>query len=133
VVEALRKRFPGLAGPRLDDICYASQNRQLAVKALATRSELVLIVGSDNSSNANRLVEVAQEAGAPAWLVEDEHSIEVDWLEGTTVVGVSSGASTPDVLVERVVSWLQGRGYTVVEELPVATEDVHFPLPAGLD
>jgi 4-hydroxy-3-methylbut-2-enyl diphosphate reductase len=133
VVEALRKRFPGLAGPRLDDICYASQNRQLAVKALAARSDLVLIVGSGNSSNANRLVEVAREAGAPAWLVEDERSIEVPWLEGTTVVGVSSGASTPDVAVERVVSWLQARGYALLEELPVTTEDVHFPLPAGLD
>ena len=133
VVEALRKRFPGLAGPRLDDICYASQNRQLAVKALAARSDLVLIVGSDNSSNANRLVEVAHEAGAPAWLIEDEHRIEGDWLEGAAVVGVSSGASTPEVLVERVVSWLQGHGYALVEELTMATEDVHFPLPAGLD
>ena len=133
VVEALRKRFPRLAGPRLDDICYASQNRQLAVKALAARSDIVLIVGSDNSSNANRLVEVAREAGAPAWLIEDERSIEMPWLDGTTVVGVSSGASTPDVLVERVVTWLQGRGYTSVEELVVATEHVHFPLPAGLD
>jgi len=133
VVEALRKRFPGLAGPRLDDICYASQNRQLAVKALAARSDIVLIVGSDNSSNANRLVEVAREAGAPAWLVEDERSIEAPWLEGTTVVGVSSGASTPGVLVERVVSWLRDRGYAGVEELAVATEDVRFPLPAGLD
>ena len=133
VVEALRKRFPRLAGPRLDDICYASQNRQLAVKALAARSDVVLIVGSDNSSNANRLVEVAREAGAPAWLIEDERSIEVPWLDGTTVVGVSSGASTPDVLVERVVTWLQGRGYAAVEELAVATEHVHFPLPAGLD
>jgi 4-hydroxy-3-methylbut-2-enyl diphosphate reductase len=133
VVEALRKRFPRLAGPRLDDICYASQNRQLAVKALAARSDIVLIVGSNNSSNANRLVEVAREAGAPAWLIEDERSIEMPWLDGTTVVGVSSGASTPDVLVERVVAWLQGRGYTGVEELVVATEHVHFPLPAGLD
>ena len=133
VVEALRARFPGLTGPRLDDICYASQNRQLAVKALAARSDIVLIVGSANSSNANRLVEVAHEAGAPAWLVEDVHSIEVPWLEGTTVVGVSSGASTPDVLVEQVVSWLQDCGYALVEELPVATEDVHFPLPGGLD
>jgi 4-hydroxy-3-methylbut-2-enyl diphosphate reductase len=132
VVDALRKRFPEMAGPRLDDICYASQNRQLAVKALAARSDIVLIVGSDNSSNANRLVEVAHEAGAPAWLVEDERSIEVPWLEGATVIGVSSGASTPDVLVERVVAWLQGRGYTGVEELAVATEDVHFSLPAGL-
>jgi 4-hydroxy-3-methylbut-2-enyl diphosphate reductase len=133
VVEALRKRFPRLAGPRLDDICYASQNRQLAVKALAARSDIVLIVGSDNSSNANRLVEVAREAGTPAWLIEDERSIEVRWLDATTVVGVSSGASTPDVLVERVLTWLQDRGYAGVEELAVATERVHFPLPAGLD
>jgi 4-hydroxy-3-methylbut-2-enyl diphosphate reductase len=132
VVEALRKRFPRLAGPRLDDICYASQNRQLAVKALAERSDVVLIVGSDNSSNANRLVEVAREAQVPVWLVEDERSIEVRWLEGTTVIGVSSGASTPDVLVRRVVSWLRGRGYASVEEVAVATEDVHFSLPAGL-
>jgi 4-hydroxy-3-methylbut-2-enyl diphosphate reductase len=133
VVEALRKRFPRLAGPRLDDICYASQNRQVAVKALAARSDIVLIVGSDNSSNANRLVEVAREAGTPAWLVEDECGIELPWLDGTTVVGVSSGASTPDVLVERVVAWLQGRGYAGVEELAVATEHVRFPLPPGLD
>jgi 4-hydroxy-3-methylbut-2-enyl diphosphate reductase len=133
VVGALRKRFPRLAGPRLDDICYASQNRQLAVKALAARSDIVLIVGSDNSSNANRLVEVAREGGTPAWLIEDERSIEVPWLDGTTVVGVSSGASTPDVLVEQVVTWLQCRGYAGVEELAVATEHVHFPLPAGLD
>jgi 4-hydroxy-3-methylbut-2-enyl diphosphate reductase len=133
VVEALRQRFPRLAGPRLDDICYASQNRQLAVKALAARSDIVLIVGSDNSSNANRLVEVAREAGAPAWLIEDECGIEAPWLDGTAVVGVSSGASTPGVLVERVVAWLRDRGYDGVEELAVATEDVHFPLPAGLD
>jgi 4-hydroxy-3-methylbut-2-enyl diphosphate reductase len=133
VVEALRNRFPRLAGPRLDDICYASQNRQVAVKALAARSDIVLIVGSDNSSNANRLVEVAREAGTPAWLVEDERGIELPWLDGTTVVGISSGASTPDVLVERVVAWLQRRGYAAVEELAVATEHVHFPLPSGLD
>ncbi len=132
VVEALRGRFPGLAGPRLDDICYASQNRQQAVKALAARSDVVLIVGSDNSSNANRLVEVAREAGAPAWLVEDERAIDTAWLEGTTIVGVSSGASTPDILVQQVVTWLQGLGYAGVEEVAVTTEDVHFSLPAGL-
>ncbi|MCW3037704.1 MAG: ispH, partial [Actinobacteria bacterium] len=97
------------------------------------RSDIVLIVGSNNSSNANRLVEVAREAGARAWLIDDERSIEVAWLDETTVVGVSSGASTPDVLVERVVTWLQGRGYAGVEELAVATEHVRFPLPPGLD
>ncbi|GAC1366137.1 MAG: 4-hydroxy-3-methylbut-2-enyl diphosphate reductase [Actinomycetota bacterium] len=132
VIEALRVRFPDLAGPRLDDICYASQNRQLAVKQVAARSDLVLIVGSANSSNANRLVEVAREAGASAWLVEDEHSIDAAWLEQSTVVGVSSGASTPAVLVEQVLSWLGQRGYSTLEEIAVTTEDVHFSLPTGL-
>ncbi len=102
------------------------------MKALAARSDVVLIVGSDNSSNANRLVEVAREAGAPAWLVEDERAIDTAWLEGTTIVGVSSGASTPDILVQQVVTWLQGLGYAGVEEVAVTTEDVHFSLPAGL-
>src|SRR5207253_3564377 len=126
VVEALRKRFPRLAGPRLDDICYASQNRQLAVKALAARSDIVLIVGSANSSNANRLVEVAREAGAPSWLIEDERSIDAGWVRDATVIGVSSAASTPEMLVERVVSLLQGLGFHEIEEVPVATEDVNF-------
>jgi 4-hydroxy-3-methylbut-2-enyl diphosphate reductase len=132
VVEALRKRFPAIAGPRQDDICYASQNRQMAVKALAARSDLVLVVGSANSSNANRLVEVAREAGAPSWLIEDERSIDAGWLRDATVIGVSSAASTPEVPVERVVSLLQGLGFREVEVVPVATEDVHFLLPAGL-
>ena len=131
VVDALRARFPGVAGPRLDDICYASQNRQLAVKAMAARSDIILIVGSANSSNANRLLEVAKEAGTPAWLVEDEGSIDASWLAGASVVGVSSGASTPDAPVEQVVAWLHARGYCGVEELVVATEDVHFSLPTG--
>ena len=133
VVEALRRRFPDIAGPRLGDICYASQNRQLAVKALAARSDTVLIVGSGNSSNANRLVEVAREAGAPSWLVEDAGSIDPGWLEDTGVVGVSSGASTPGVLVDQVVAWLQGFGFSSLEEIEVVEEDVHFPLPTGLE
>ena len=133
VIDALRERFPALVGPRHDDICYASQNRQEAVKALAARSDLVLIVGSDNSSNSNRLVEVSQEMGTDSHLVSDETSIDPDWIEGAEVVGVSSGASTPDVLVERVVEFLRQRGYGDVEEVTVAVEDVHFPLPAGLD
>jgi len=133
VVETLRKRFPAMIGPRRDDICYASQNRQEAVKALAVRSDVVFIVGSQNSSNSNRLVEVGREAGTPSHLISDESSIEPSWIEGAEVIGLSSGASTPDVLVERVVAFLTEHGFGDVEELKVATEDVHFPLPAGLD
>lgn len=133
VIAALRRRFPAISGPRKDDICYASQNRQLAVKALAASSDLVLVVGSQNSSNANRLVEVARGAGPPSWLIEDETCIDDAWLAGTETVGLSAAASTPQVLVERVVSFLQTRGYDQVEEVLVASEDVHFPLPLGLE
>ena len=129
VVAALRRRYPGLAGPHRDDICYASQNRQAAVKAIAGRCDLVLVVGSANSSNANRLVEVAQQAGTPARLVENAASVDPGWLAGARVVGVSSGASTPEVLVGEVVTWLQAHGYPALEEVSVATEDVRFPLP----
>ena len=133
VIEALRRRFPAMVGPRHDDICYASQNRQEAVKALASLSDLVLIVGSENSSNSNRLVEVASEAGAEAHLISDETSIDAAWTAEAEIIGVSSGASTPDVLVQRVVAYLNDRGYGEVEEVTVTTESVHFPLPAGLD
>ena len=133
VVEALRRRFPAISGPRRADICYASQNRQLAVKALAARSDFVLVVGSGNSSNANRLVEVAREAGARSQLIADETCIDDAWIAEAEVVGVSAGASTPELLVERVVSFLQDRGYGQVEEVRVASEDVHFPLPPGLE
>ncbi|HEU5001308.1 MAG TPA: 4-hydroxy-3-methylbut-2-enyl diphosphate reductase [Actinomycetota bacterium] len=132
LIAALRDRFPAMVGPRHDDICYASQNRQQAVKALAGRSDLVLIVGSENSSNSNRLVEVSAEAGTPAHLVGDETAIDPAWLLGAGVVGVSSGASTPEVLVDRVVAYLGAAGFGEVETLEVATEDVHFPLPAEL-
>ena len=133
VVEALRKRFPAMIGPRRDDICYASQNRQEAVKALARRCDVIFIVGSQNSSNSNRLVEVGREVGTRSHLISDESSIDPSWIEGAEVIGLSSGASTPEVLVERVVAFLAERGFGDVEELTVATEDVHFPLPAGLD
>ena len=133
VIDALRARFPALVGPRHDDICYASQNRQQAVKALAAEAQVVLVVGSQNSSNSNRLVEVAREAGTPSYLIDNEGAIDAGWLEGVTVVGVSSGASTPEILVERVVASLQQRGFGEVEELTVAVEDVRFPLPAGVD
>jgi 4-hydroxy-3-methylbut-2-enyl diphosphate reductase len=133
VIDALRARFPSIAGPRHDDICYASQNRQAAVKVLAARADVVFIVGSRNSSNSNRLVEVAREAGAAASLVEDETSIDMAVVDDADVIGISSGASTPEVLVERVVDFLASRGVTEVEEMTVAQENVRFPLPSGLD
>jgi len=132
VVAALRERFPAIARPTKDDICYASQNRQSAVKEMARRSNLVLVVGSKNSSNSNRLVEVAREEGVASFLIEDETGIDPAWIESAEVIGISSGASTPEVLVERVVSYLAGQGIVQVEEVRVATEGVHFPLPAAV-
>ncbi|HEU5003909.1 MAG TPA: 4-hydroxy-3-methylbut-2-enyl diphosphate reductase [Actinomycetota bacterium] len=129
VVAALRRRFPDLAGPHRDDICYASQNRQQAVKAIAGRSDVVLIVGSANSSNANRLVEVAEHSGARARLVENAAAADDAWLGGARTVGVSSGASTPEILVDELLAWLGDRGFPEVQEVRVATEDVRFPLP----
>jgi 4-hydroxy-3-methylbut-2-en-1-yl diphosphate reductase len=133
VIDALRSRFPSIAGPRHDDICYASQNRQAAVKAVAARADVVFVVGSRNSSNSNRLVEVAREAGSEAFLVEDERSIDMSVVDEADVIGISSGASTPEVLVGRVVDFLAQRGVTDVEEVMVAQENVRFPLPSGLD
>lgn len=133
VIDALRRRFPEIVGPRKDDICYASQNRQAAVKALAARADVVLVVGSDNSSNSNRLVEVSREAGAKSFLIADEGAIDQSWIDEAEAIGISSGASTPEVLVERVVAYLAGQGITEVEEVKVAEETVRFPLPAGLD
>ena len=132
VVDALRKKYPLIVGPTKDDICYASQNRQEAVKAMAERADVVFVVGSENSSNSNRLVEVAKEAGAKSWLIQDETSIEPSWVDDADVIGISSGASTPEVLVERVVAFLADRGIVEVEEIEVAREDVHFPVPQEL-
>ncbi|MGH2769346.1 MAG: 4-hydroxy-3-methylbut-2-enyl diphosphate reductase [Actinomycetota bacterium] len=130
VVAALRERFPAISGPTKDDICYASQNRQWAVKRIARLSDLVLVVGSTNSSNCNRLVEVAREAGVPSYLIEDETGIEGSWIEKAEVVGITSGASTPEVLVERVISYLKGKGIVEIEEVRMTTEAIRFPLPA---
>jgi 4-hydroxy-3-methylbut-2-en-1-yl diphosphate reductase len=132
VVGALRKRFPLITGPTKDDICYASQNRQTAVKKVAGLADLVLVVGSKNSSNSNRLVEVARESGAQAHLVEDETGIDPAWIAGADTIGISSGASTPEVLVDRVVDFLASQGIDDVEEVRVATEDIRFPLPASV-
>lgn len=132
VVEALRERFGDLAGPRSDDICYATQNRQVAVKAIAPEADLVLIVGAINSSNSNRMVEVARTMGTPAHLVPDESYLDESWLEGVETIGVSSGASAPEVLVDRLLAKLAELGYTDVETKEVTVEDVTFSLPPWL-
>jgi 4-hydroxy-3-methylbut-2-en-1-yl diphosphate reductase len=129
VIEVLRARFPDIEGPPRDDICYATQNRQEAVKDLALRSDVVLVIGSDNSSNSNRLVEVAASAGTPAYLIDDRTQIDPAWLEGRDTVGVSSGASAPEWLVERVVDHLRALGAAEVEELHTVEESMRFSLP----
>jgi 4-hydroxy-3-methylbut-2-enyl diphosphate reductase len=132
-VAALRRRFPNLQDPPSDDICYATQNRQVAVKELAVASELVLVVGSANSSNSVRLVEVAKENGAPdARLVDYATDINESWLAGVTTIGVTSGASVPEELVQGVLTWLAERGYDEVQEIEPVTERMHFALPREL-
>jgi 4-hydroxy-3-methylbut-2-enyl diphosphate reductase len=132
-VEALRQRFPMLQSPPSDDICYATQNRQAAVKVVAPQVELFLVVGSANSSNSVRMVEVALAAGAgAAYLVEDVAAIDESWLEGVETVGLSSGASVPDVLVQDVAHWLAERGYADLEEVTHTDERLTFALPQEL-
>ena len=132
VVEELRARFSDLAGPRNDDICYATQNRQVAVKAIAPEVDVVLIVGAVNSSNSNRMVEVSEAAGTRAYLVPDVGDFREEWIEGAETIGVSSGASAPEVLVERLLDKLSLLGYDHVETREVTTEDVTFSLPPWL-
>jgi 4-hydroxy-3-methylbut-2-enyl diphosphate reductase len=132
-VEALRRRFPLLQGPPSADICYATQNRQVAVKEIARDADLVLVVGSRNSSNSVRLVEVALEAGASSsYLVDDASEIEDAWLEGVATVGLTSGASVPEDLVDGVLHWLAARGYADVQEVESAQESLLFALPPEL-
>ena len=129
-VAALRDRFPTLLDPPSDDICYATQNRQLAVKEIAVQSDLVLVVGSQNSSNSVRLVEVAKDSGAAAsYLVDDASEIDELWLDGVTTVGVTSGASVPEELVDGVLGWLAERGFGDVEEVETIKERMSFALP----
>jgi len=132
IVAALRRRFPTIRGPKKDDICYATQNRQNAVKLLAGTCDVILVVGSPESSNSNRLVEVAQAAGARTYLVEDASRMRDDWLVAARTIGVTSGASTPEVLVGGVLDRLRGLGAGDVEVLAAAEEHVFFPLPAEL-
>ncbi|HLY82794.1 MAG TPA: 4-hydroxy-3-methylbut-2-enyl diphosphate reductase [Acidimicrobiales bacterium] len=129
IATALRTRYPSLVGPPADDICYASQNRQDAVRAIAPDCDLVLVVGSRNSSNSNRLVEVARRAGSRAELVDDSSEVDLAWLAGASTVGVTAGASAPEVLVERLVSTLGTLGPVGIEQQPVTTESVSFSLP----
>jgi len=132
IIDVLRRRFPRITGPSRDDICYATQNRQAAVKRLAPEVELVLVLGAANSSNAARLREVAAALGTPAHLINDVRDIQTEWLDGRRRVGVTAGASTPEFLVREVVEWLQARGLATVRELHVVEEDVRFGLPPEL-
>jgi 4-hydroxy-3-methylbut-2-enyl diphosphate reductase len=132
-VDALKEKFPQLISPPSDDICYATQNRQLAVKQMGADAELVIVVGSRNSSNSKRLVEVAKLAGArEAYLVDFADEIDESWLQGVSTVGVTSGASVPEVLVEQVLEWLAGRGFEDVEIVKAAEESITFSLPKEL-
>jgi 4-hydroxy-3-methylbut-2-enyl diphosphate reductase len=129
IINRLRERFPQITGPRTDDICYATTNRQAAVKQMATECDLVLVIGSQNSSNSQRLVQVARELGADSYLIDHAGQVRDEWVEGKRVVGISSGASAPDELVEALVDWFRDRGVTDVSELEVVREDVRFMLP----
>ena len=132
-VDALRERFPGLQNPPSDDICYATQNRQVAVKAMAPECDVVLVVGSTNSSNSKRLVEVALQAGSRAsYLIDYATEIDESWLTGAGTVGVTSGASVPEVLVEQVLAFLAERGFSDVQEVTTANEKIAFALPREL-
>jgi 4-hydroxy-3-methylbut-2-enyl diphosphate reductase len=132
IINRLRARFPAIVGPRTDDICYATTNRQAAVKQLARECDLVLVIGSRNSSNSNRLVEVAREHGADSHLIDNESQVQEAWLADKPVVGITSGASAPEELVQRLVEFFRARGTDDVQELEVVQEDVRFMLPKAI-
>lgn len=131
IIAALRQRFPMIQGPPSEDICYATQNRQIAVRELATVTDLILVVGASNSSNSNRLVEESINCGVPSFLISDVSKIRQEWLQGVETIGVTSGASAPEVLVDAVVDFFRSRG-AVVEDLVTREENVHFALPPEL-
>jgi 4-hydroxy-3-methylbut-2-enyl diphosphate reductase len=132
VIARLRERFPSITGPRTDDICYATTNRQAAVKQMAVECDLVLVIGSRNSSNSNRLVDVARAAGADSHLIDNESQVREEWLEGARVVGITSGASAPEELVQRLIDFFRARGTSDVSEFEVLREDVRFMLPKAI-
>jgi 4-hydroxy-3-methylbut-2-enyl diphosphate reductase len=129
IIAALQKRFPNIKGPAAQDICYATENRQVAVKQVASDADLVLVVGSDNSSNSNRLVEVARNLGTQAHLIDSYKNIKPEWLEGVSTIALTAGASAPECLVEEVVQFLTSKGFGNVKELEVMPEHVRFGLP----
>jgi 4-hydroxy-3-methylbut-2-en-1-yl diphosphate reductase len=132
IIAALRERFPKIVGPRRDDICYATTNRQLAVKELLPAIDMLLVIGSSNSSNSNRLVDTARIADVPAYLIEDEQEINEAWLDGFETAGLSSGASAPESLLTRVCDWFRARGVTNIAPFAVRSEGVSFKLPVEL-
>jgi 4-hydroxy-3-methylbut-2-en-1-yl diphosphate reductase len=132
IIAALRRRFPEIRAPRKEDICYATSNRQWAVKEMLPEIELLLVIGSRNSSNSNRLVETSRAAGTPAYLIDDESEIDEAWLEDVSTVGITSGASAPEKLVNRVCDWFRARGVTTIEPYRIVEEDVTFRLPVEL-
>ena len=129
IINKLREKFPNIVGPRTDDICYATTNRQAAVRQMAGECDLVLVIGSKNSSNSNRLVEVARDHGAESHLIDNEQQVREEWLEGKRIVGITSGASAPEELVQRLVEFFRERGTRDVSEFEVVQEDVRFMLP----
>ncbi|HET9363494.1 MAG TPA: 4-hydroxy-3-methylbut-2-enyl diphosphate reductase [Candidatus Angelobacter sp.] len=129
VIDALRKKFPLIEGPHAQDICYATQNRQTAVKDVAHQAELLLVVGSENSSKSNRLVEVSTNLGTPSYLIDTADDIKTEWLAGVKTVALTAGASAPEVLVEQVVEFLKEKGFNTIQEVEVMPENVRFGLP----
>ena len=133
IIAALKARFPAITGPRKDDICFATQNRQDAVKLMAKQCDVVIVVGSINSSNSNRLREVARNMNVPAYLVDNANELQAEWLQGKRHVGITAGASAPDVLVQEVIERLKQLGAACVRELHGISENVVFPLPRALN
>jgi 4-hydroxy-3-methylbut-2-enyl diphosphate reductase len=132
IVERLRERFPQIQGPAAQDICYATENRQLAVKAVVPLCQVLLVVGSQNSSNSRRLVEVCEKMGVPAYLIDDLSEVRPEWLDGIETVALTAGASAPENLVQELIGSLRGRGFNQLEEMEIKEEDVRFSLPSDL-
>jgi 4-hydroxy-3-methylbut-2-enyl diphosphate reductase len=129
IIAALRSKFPQISGPHAQDICYATENRQVAVKQVASDADLLLVVGSDNSSNSNRLVEVARNLGTSSHLIDSFRNIQPEWLENVNTIALTAGASAPECLVEEVVKFLGSKGFDNVKEVEVMPENVRFGLP----
>ena len=132
VIEALQEKFPNIQSPKKSDICYATQNRQDSVKEVIKHSEILIVIGSKNSSNSNRLKEIADNQSKPAYLIDSSNDIEEKWLENISSVGITAGASAPEILVQEVVSFLMTQGGNEIIEVEGAKEDVNFPVPASL-